>query len=137
MVATSPAVASLALAFGKYSTTTRRAFCTPQPSATSPPPEYADLARVGHQQPDDLLIRVFDQRGAPACRRQSTCFNVPVTLPPGFGPSHQGTALSRRLSGAVAELGLGLVQFGARLGSSGFSISRAFSSASRRFSASS
>src|ERR1019366_3194373 len=40
MVATSPAVASRALAFGKYATVTRRAFCTPQPSDTSPLPAY-------------------------------------------------------------------------------------------------
>ena len=26
--------------------------------------------------------------------RQSTCFSVPVTLPPGFGPSHHGTTFS-------------------------------------------
>ncbi len=38
MVATSPAVASLALAFVKYATVTLRGFCTPQPSDTSPLP---------------------------------------------------------------------------------------------------
>src|ERR1039457_655072 len=44
MVATSPAVASRALAFGKYATVTRRACCTPQPSDTSPLPAYTTLA---------------------------------------------------------------------------------------------
>src|ERR1019366_5238558 len=43
MVATSPAVASRALAFGKYATVTLRAFCTPQPSDTSPLPAYTTL----------------------------------------------------------------------------------------------
>src|ERR1019366_392139 len=40
MVATSPAVASLALAFGKYSTVILRPFCTPQPNDASPLPAY-------------------------------------------------------------------------------------------------
>src|ERR1035438_9809689 len=44
MVATSPAVASRALAFGKYATVTLRAFCTPQPSDTSPEPAYTTFA---------------------------------------------------------------------------------------------
>src|SRR5579863_29252 len=44
MVATSPAVARRALDLGKYSMTTRRDFCGPQPSASSPPPVITILA---------------------------------------------------------------------------------------------
>ena len=76
------------------------------------------------------------ERRACCLGRQSTCFSVPLTLPSGLGPSHQGTGLSAPAGVPSLNLASALCS-SARAWVFSFSISRAFSSASRRFSASS
>src|ERR1035437_2746529 len=94
MVATSPAVASRALAFGKYSTVILRGFCAPQPSDTSPLPVYTTFDGSATSNFTSLCAASSMERRACCLGRQSTCFSVPLTLPSGFGPSHHGTGLS-------------------------------------------
>src|ERR1019366_6903499 len=93
MVATSPAVPKRALGLGKYSMATRRGFCAPQPSASSPRPMMATLC--GSVTSSFTVLWPSPSMTSRACEpRQSTCLRVPASLPEGLGPSHQGTALS-------------------------------------------
>src|ERR1039458_10258256 len=93
MVATSPAVASLALAFGKYSTVILRPFCTPQPNDASPLPAYITFDGSATSNLTSLCAASSMVRRACCLGRQSTCLSVPLTLPSGCGPSHHGTGL--------------------------------------------
>src|ERR1035441_6561706 len=86
MVATSPAVARRALGLGKYSMATRRGFCTPQPSASSPRPMMATLC--GSVTNSLTVLWPSPSTTSRACApRQSTCLRVPASLPEGLGPS--------------------------------------------------
>src|ERR1019366_7052333 len=94
MVATSPAVASRALAFGKYSTVILRGFCAPQPSDTSPLPLYTTFDGSATSNFTSLCAASSMESRACCLGRQSTCLSVPLTLPSGLGASHHGTGLS-------------------------------------------
>src|SRR5207244_1917135 len=77
MVATSPAVASLALAFGKYATLILRGFCTPHPSDTSPLPVYTTFDGSATSSFTTLCDASSMNRRACSLGRQSTCLSVP------------------------------------------------------------
>ena len=120
MVATSPAVASLALALGKYSTLILRGFCTPQPSETSPLPVYTTFDGIGHQQLHELVRRVLDEEAGLLFGQAIHLLQSAADLALGLGAVPPGHGLVAGRLARLAELGFGLAEFGARLGLQAF-----------------
>ena len=120
MVATSPAVASLALVLGKYSMTTRRGGCFPQPSVCSPPPSMATCDGVREEQPERLRVLGFHQeahllaQAIDLLERAARVARGLGAVPPGHGlvgGSGRGALVGLGFGGAQLRAGFGFQLF--------------------------